>query len=199
MPIKAVIFDLNGVFLLSKNLSERLAEKSDKSLEEILGVMKPILKEVRNTVRKGEEVWTPLLNLVGMRLDEFFEFYFSGESINDQMCNYARSLRDGGFKVFTLSNNFKERTEYYRKYFPELFEVVDKSYFSWETGFVKPDPMAFQNLLIENDLKGEECIYVDDSEDNLEASKEFGIKGIKYESGEQVIEEMAKILNSSIK
>jgi FMN phosphatase YigB (HAD superfamily) len=42
--------------------------------------------------------------------------------------------------------------------------------------------------LKENDLEGEECIYVDDSEENLEVAKELKIRGIKYESGEQVKE-----------
>lgn len=186
--IKAVIFDLNGVFLKSESLSKRLAEKTGKDTEVIYEVMKPILKEVRNPERRGEEVWVPLLELLGMEKQEFFDFYFSGESIDMEMLDFAKELKDEGSRIFILSNNFRERTEYYRKNFPELFEVADKVYFSWETGLVKPAKEAYSNLLAENDLKGEDCIYVDDSKENLEVAKELGIKGVQFESDEQVME-----------
>ena len=186
--IKAIIFDLNGVFLKSESLSKRLAEKTGKDAGEIYEVMKPIFKEVRNPERRGEEVWQPLLELLSMKMPEFFDFYFSGETINEEMLDFAKDLKEQGLKVFILSNNFQERTEYYRKHFPELFEVANKVYFSWETGFVKPDKEAYLNLLKENHLLGEECIYTDDSEENLEVAKELGIRSIKFESGEQIRE-----------
>ncbi|EKD53445.1 MAG: hypothetical protein ACD_61C00042G0008 [uncultured bacterium] len=186
--IKAVIFDLNGVFLKSESFSKRLAEKTGKDADAIYEVMKPILKEVRNPERRGEEVWTPLLDLLGMPLPEFFDFYFSGETIDEEMLKFAGDLKNRGLRIFILSNNFRERTGYYRKNFPQLFEVADKVYFSWETGFVKPDPEAYKNLLEENGLQGEECVYIDDSEENLEVAKELKIRGIKYESGEQIKE-----------
>jgi len=191
---KAIVFDLNGVFLLSKNLSERLSEKSGKAVDEILAVMKPILREVRNPERRGEEVWQPLLDMVGMNRTDFFEFYFSGESIDMEMLDFAKSLKKKGVIVFILSNNFRERTEYYRTNFPLLFQMVDKAYFSWETGLVKPDVRAYTNLLNENNLDGEECIYIDDSEENLEVARSLGIKGIKYESGEQVRREIDELV-----
>jgi len=192
--IKAVILDLNGVFLKSRPLSERLAERIGKSSDEIFAVMKIILKEVRNPVRRGEEVWQPLLDLVGMDLKEFFEFFFSGESIDSEMLEFARNLKSRGLKIFILSNNFRERTEYYRKNFPELFKVADKVYFSWETGFVKPDIEAYKNLLKENDLDGEDCVYVDDSQENLEVASTLRIKTIKYMNKEQTVEEIMKLL-----
>ncbi|KKT42587.1 MAG: Hydrolase [Microgenomates group bacterium GW2011_GWC1_44_37] len=192
--IKAVIFDLNGVFLLSKNLSERLSEKSGKAVDEILAVMKPILKEVRNLERRGEEVWQPLLDLVGMDLIDFLNFYFSGESIDVEMLEFARSLKKKGVSIFILSNNFRERTEYYRKNFPMLFEVANKTYFSWETGLVKPDVRSYSRLLEENNLEGKDCIYIDNSIENLEVAESLGIKGVKYESGEQVMEEIDEMV-----
>lgn len=192
--IKAVIFDLNGVFLKSRSLSERLAERTGKSADEVFAVMKPILKEVRNPERRGDEVWQPLLDLTGMNLKEFFDYFFSGESVDSEMLEFARGLKSRGLKIFILSNNFRERTEYYRKKFPELFEVADKVYFSWETGLVKPDVKAYENLLEENWLDGEECVYVDDSEENLEVAGTVGIKGIKFESEEQVIKEIEEVL-----
>ena len=192
--IKAVIFDLNGVFVKSLPLSERLAVKTGRSIGEILSVMKPILKEVRNVERRGNEVWQPLLDLLGMSFEEFFDFYQNGESVDFGMIEFAKSLKKRGLLLFFLSNNFRERTGYYQANFPELFEIVDKAYFSWETGFVKPSKEAYQNLLDENILKGEECLYIDDSQENLVVAATLGIVGIKYESTEQVVGEVKRIL-----
>jgi HAD superfamily hydrolase (TIGR01509 family) len=192
--IKAVVFDLNGVFVKSLPLSERLAEKTGRSIEEILSVMKPILKEIRNVERRGSEVWQPLLDLLGMSFEEFFDFYQNGESVDFGMIDFAKDLKNKGLLLFFLSNNFRERIEYYRANFPELFEFTNKAYFSWETGFVKPDPNAYLNLLKENDLAGNECLYIDDSQENLDAAAGFWIVGIKYESTEQVVEEVEELI-----
>jgi putative hydrolase of the HAD superfamily len=61
-----------------------------------------------------------------------------------------------------------------------VFNNIDKAYFSWETGFVKPDQRAYKQVLEENHLKPEECIYFDDSEENIEAAKKLGIKAYKF-------------------
>lgn len=192
--IKAVIFDLNGVLLVSKALSKRLSEKTGKTADDIYTVIKPILKEVRNKVRGGDEVWKPLEETTKMDREELLNFFFSGEAIDREMLEYAKKLRDEGLKLFILSNNFRERTLYYLENFPELFELAEKCYFSWETGYVKPDPVAYENLLNENGLRGDECVYIDDSEENLTTARQFGILGIKYESRDQVIEEINKVI-----
>ena len=90
------------------------------------------------------------------------------------MITFAISLRQKGIKVFILSNNFKERAEFYGQY-PWIHEAVDKVYFSWQTGFVKPDSRAWQLVLDENDLKPEECMYFDDQDRNVKAAESLGI------------------------
>jgi len=82
--------------------------------------------------------------------------------------------------VFILSNNFAERANYYKKNFPFLEEIPEKVYYSWQTGFVKPNPRAFKNLLTENNLEPEECIYFDNSEENIKTANDLGIKAFLY-------------------
>jgi putative hydrolase of the HAD superfamily len=57
-----------------------------------------------------------------------------------------------------------------------LKEAADKFYYSWQTGFIKPDPGAWRNVLEDNNLKPEECIYFDDQDKNLKAAESLGIK-----------------------
>ena len=96
------------------------------------------------------------------------------------MINYARVLKQKGWKLFILSNNFRERTKYYMENFSFLSELFDKVYFSWQTGYVKPSEDSFTNVLRENNLDPQNCYYFDDSEKNVIAAKRLGINAHKY-------------------
>lgn len=182
--IKAIIFDLNGVFLESAPLSERFQEKFGVPTDKFL----PILKDIMGQVRKpgapdAFSLWKPHLDSWGLDLSEseFFDFWFSGEHLVPALLDYATKLRSEGLKIFVLSNNFRERTSYYRQSLSEIFKDLDGEYFSWETGYVKPDLEAYKHILDENGLKPEECIYFDDSDKNIEVAKSLGIHSLKYE------------------
>jgi putative hydrolase of the HAD superfamily len=110
--------------------------------------------------------------------------------------DYAKNLKEKGLKVFVLSNNFKERTTYYRQNFPEIFKDLNNAYFSWETGFVKPNPEAFQKILNDNGLIASECLYFDDSGKNIEVAKELGIHSEIYDGFDATKNIIEKITSS---
>jgi HAD superfamily hydrolase (TIGR01509 family) len=180
--IKATIFDLNGIFLQSPKLSDRFAKDFGISQEEFL----PRLSEIMDKVRQPDagrafDYWRPVLEnwKVNFTEEKFWEYWFKAEVPSEKMIEFARKLRSQGIKVFILSNNFKERAEYYGQY-SWIHEAVDKVYFSWRTGYVKPDPRAWSLLLAENDLEAEDCIYFDDQEKNLRAAESVGIKSFLF-------------------
>jgi len=108
--------------------------------------------------------------------------------------DYAKELRKQEIMVFLLSNNFKERTEYYRKHFPQIFSNVTYAYFSWETGFVKPDQKAYQKVLQDNDLSAEDCVYFDDSEKNVNIARALGIHAFQYKGLSEMKETVDKLI-----
>lgn len=186
--IKAVIFDLNGIFIQSPRLSDRFREKFGIPTEEFLPVLKEIMAKVRKPGAGPSFVyWKPYLEKWGINLtrEKFFDFWFGAEKAIPELIEMARQMKAKGFKLFILSDNFMERAAYYGKNFPFL-NIFDKVYYSWQTGFVKPDPEAFKNLLSENNLKPEECIYFDDSAENIEAADSLGIKAFLFEGTERV-------------
>jgi HAD superfamily hydrolase (TIGR01509 family) len=176
--IKAVIFDLNGVFMLSPKLSDRFESDFNVSKEIFL----PALSEIMDKVRKPNadpafNYWKPCIEEWGINFDEkqFWDYWFNAETESPEMIALAKELKQKGIKVIILSNNFKERTNFYQQY-PSLKEAADKFYYSWQTGFIKPDPGAWRNVLEDNNLKPEECIYFDDQDKNLKAAESLGIK-----------------------
>ena len=181
--IKAIIFALNGVFLKSEYLTNRIEEKFSIPSNESFSVLKESLKETRlNPKVKIFKYWIDLFKKykVNITESEFLSFWFSGESLANDFVLFSKKLRKRGLKVYILSNNFKERTEYYRKNFKEIFSNVDNAFFSWETGYVKSDPKAYTNLLSIIKVKPEETLYFDDSEENVQLAKSLGINAYVY-------------------
>lgn len=182
MPkIDAIIFDLNGIFINSTPLSQRIEEKFSINRDFFYQEFEKILKITRNSSNYNLNIWQPIADLLNLSVDDFLDFWFSGESIDKQMFAFVKELKNNGYKIFILSNNLQERTQYYRQNFPELLNIFDYIYFSWETGFTKPDPKAFQNILDQHHLLPQKCIYFDDSQINVQSVINLGIHARVFE------------------
>lgn len=181
--IKAAIFDLNGIFIQGPRLSDRFKEAFSIETKDFLPVLKEIMAKIRKpNAGSAFSYWKPYLEKWNVNLTEeqFLDFWFGAEKEIPELVELAKQIKIKGVKVFILSNNFAERADYYKKNSPFLTEIPDKIYYSWQTGFVKPDPQAFENLLAENDFKPEECIYFDDLEENIKVANDLGIKAFLY-------------------
>ncbi|SRR5258708_5694241 len=186
--IKAAIFDLNGIFVQSQKLSERVERDFKIPASVFLSELFRIISQGRHPgANPAFTYWKSVLEKwkVNLSEKEFWAYWFRGEIPSEKMITFAKSLRGKGIKVFILSNNFKERSEYYSHY-PWIHEAVDQIYFSWQTGFIKPDPRAWQQILEENNLKPDECIYFDDQEKNLKAAENLGIKSFMFTNEEDL-------------
>lgn len=200
--LKAVIFDLNGLFVRSPEfLSARLERDFGVPEDTFIPILEKVLDQARVTKAPDTwPLWEPEMQKLGLKFTKegWWEYWFKYEKEDISMLNLARELKEQkGLQVFILSNNFAERSRYYRENFSFAYlnEVVDKVYFSYETGFIKPNPEAWQNILRENDLKPEECIYFDNAQKNVDAAHNLGIKSYLFESPEvcrQKIEQFLK-------
>jgi putative hydrolase of the HAD superfamily len=180
--IKAVIFDLNGIFIQSPKLSERFEKDFNISVPTFIPKLSEIMDKVRQpNAGPAFQYWKPVLMEWSINLSEkeFWDYWFKAETVSNAMVTFAKELRSKGVKVFILSNNFKERADYYGHY-PWIHDAVDKVYFSWQSGFVKPNPQAWLQILFENYLKPEECLYFDDQDKNLKSAESIGIKSYMF-------------------
>ena len=194
--IKAVIFDLNGIFLQSPKLSDRFNKDFGVEISTFLPKLSEIMEKVRKpNAEPAFKYWKEVLKEWKVEITEnkFWDYWFGAEIQSEKMISFAKNLREKGIKVFILSNNFRERANYYDHY-PWIHDAVDKVYFSWQTGFVKPDIKAWEFILSENDLKGEECLYFDDQERNLKSAESIGIKSFKFTNEE----ELEKVVNEEL-
>jgi putative hydrolase of the HAD superfamily len=67
-------------------------------------------------------------------------------------------------------------------------------YLSYEIGIRKPDRKAYELVLKDQDVKGAECVYVDDLEENLIPAGELGMKTILANNPKQVVDTIKRIM-----
>ena len=95
------------------------------------------------------------------------------------MTDFIKTVRDAGYKTFILSNTPFEVPELLKK--RDLLKLFDGVIYSCDLHISKPDLGIYKELLNKYNLVAEECIFLDDRQDNIEAANSIGIHGIVYE------------------
>lgn len=186
---KAIIFDLNGVLIVSPLLSDRFRDEYGVPPGKFLPVLKQAMAQVRAPGAAAlYTYWKPHLDEWGIKMSEqeFLDFWFVAEKENTPMVDLVRELKGKGLRLFILSNNLSERAEYYKKNFSFLEELFEKIYYSWQTGFIKPDPRCFELVLKESGLSADDFVYFDDSKENVAVAQGLGIESYLFTGAEGV-------------
>lgn len=200
MAIKAVIFDLNGVFVTSQKLSERFRDYLGVPEAQFLPVLESALGKMRlPNAGDGYAYFEPHLKAWGVALPPrlFWNFWLEPEEAVPEIAGLVERVRDHGAKVVILSNNFKERTDYYDHRFPFLRALTDAVYYSWQTGFVKSDPRAYQKILTDFNLAPQDVLFFDDSTGNVAVAKGLGINAYMFQGIDGVREVLKQHLGAS--
>ena len=72
-------------------------------------------------------------------------------------------------------------------------DSVDGRVVSGFVKMVKPNEDIYEYLMDKFSLKADECVFIDDREDNVKAAVRLGMKGIVFQSYEQAREALAAI------
>jgi putative hydrolase of the HAD superfamily len=88
------------------------------------------------------------------------------------MAEVALDTVNRGFHVYLLSNagRWLSRRQDYIPYLERFHGVM----FSADEGLVKPDPRLYGRLMERYGLKPDECFFIEDREDNLQAAAALG-------------------------
>lgn len=71
---------------------------------------------------------------------------------------------------------------------PSLDVFFDKSYYSHQIGYRKPEREAYQVILDENGLKPEQTLFIDDTLPNVEAAQALGIQAIHLQPPRTILD-----------
>jgi 2-haloacid dehalogenase len=95
------------------------------------------------------------------------------------MLEIIQDLKSKGVGVYGLTNWPAETFTEARRRFKTL-AAIENYVVSSAVKLAKPEPEIFQLLLSRFSLKANECVFIDDRKDNVNAAIALGMKGIVY-------------------
>lgn len=105
---------------------------------------------------------------------------------------FCMRAKEKGYKIYILSNACSKFYEYFPKQFDMSF--FDGIIVSSDVHIVKPDIRIYKYLLDKYSLKAEECLFIDDRQDNVEGARLSGMYAILFENNYGQIEKQLNIL-----
>lgn len=97
--------------------------------------------------------------------------------------DWVKALKERGYNVYLLSNYGKTSFEAAVRHEKLSFlPLIDGRVISYEVKSVKPEPGIYEALIDKYNLVPEECVFLDDKEENVKAARECGFHGIVVEA-----------------
>ncbi|OQA13168.1 MAG: Alpha-D-glucose-1-phosphate phosphatase YihX [bacterium ADurb.Bin363] len=187
--IKGIIFDYGCV------ISTKFDEKEAEEICLILGLEKDSFYKIYYAIRpeydKGalntQEYWRKIAGEYNIFLSEeeierLKELDIKGWTVIDEkMLSFIKETRKNISKMAILSNMPSDILEYLEKSF-EWLNLFDTLVFSCNPGINKPDREIYMICLERLGLAPEECVFIDDTERNIQAAEKLGLNTILYKS-----------------
>lgn len=200
--IKNVIFDIGNVlvdFRWRELMDELNLTKEDKDRFEVYvfgskwwhhldhGTMEE--EEAVKHLREDNAEYQKAFDLVWKNRDQLVSPY-------DYSVSWIQSLQEKGYKVYLLSNYPEKLFTMHAENgsFPFL-ELVDGKVVSAFEKKIKPDADIYECLMERYGLKAEECIFIDDRDENVQGAIHAGMQGICFKSYEQADVQLQAMLN----
>lgn len=198
--IKNIVFDISNV-LAPFRFKEYLAEKGF-DIETIKRIIKAsAMTQYWTEFEKGkltqEEAMNAFISTDPDMADELHKAYDQCSGIMgkyDYADGWIDALKEAGYKLYCITNFTPAGYEqcYDCISFVERF---DGCVFSFREGIVKPDPEIYRLLLSRYDLKAEECVFIDDTEENVLSAKKLGFNGIVFTGYEDAVSKLKEMIN----
>ncbi len=111
---------------------------------------------------------------------------------NDYAIPWIQDLKSKGYRVLYLSN-FSEKAETECAYALDFIPYMDGGILSYKEKLIKPMPEIYELLIRRYALVPQECVFLDDTQVNLDGAQKFGIHTILFQNKEQAMEELRKL------
>lgn len=110
---------------------------------------------------------------------EFYAIYNDIFRLNPPALDVLAKQKAAGKVLVLLSNTDVLRFGHIRQRYPEIF-IFDDYVLSYELGMVKPEPRIYLEAARRAGCRPEECVFIDDMSENVEAAAALGMSGIVY-------------------
>ncbi len=195
--IKAICFDLDGVFFTKEGMASFKRKIAGFGVpdgeRDFVLFGEPMLAFKRDELTEGE-YWALAIERWGIdrTQEELITLLGAGYDVDSAVMGVVETARKRGYKTCICSNNFRSRIRVLQERFGFL-KYFDVAIFSYEVGVTKPDKRIFEELVHRAAVQPEELVYSDDSEEKLRGALELGINAFVYEDFEQFKEKLISL------
>jgi glucose-1-phosphatase len=200
--IKAVIFDMGGVLLRTVNPEPReaIARRFGTTRVELEKYVFRGPTSMQSEVGEVSDIvhWKTVLQHFGHPDEnplEVYAEYFSGDLIDQELMDYAESLKPV-HKIGLLSNAWVDSRIKLGTMF-HFIESFDTAIFSAEVKVRKPDEEIFQIMLNQLNVKAFESIFIDDFPENIEGAKKIGLNTILFINTQEAIRQINTLIGNA--
>jgi putative hydrolase of the HAD superfamily len=188
--IKAVIFDCFGV-LVGRGFEEtyRIAGgdpvKDRQFINDVLG-------QANLGLIDDQAFHDQMTGQLGISLSEWRHATITAEQPNQELLEYIKGLH-ADYKTAVLSNANRGVVE--RRIGGHWLEACfDELIVSADIGMVKPDPQIYSYAADKLGVEPSECVFIDDKTVFLEPAEAYGMKTVLYQTFDQAVADLKKIL-----
>jgi len=189
--IKAVIFDIGNVILAFDNdiFLNKISQHTSKSVDDLKEIIytSNLANRYETGLLSSDDFISQVIKEGGLEIsvDEFIEAYTQIYTPIETTIDLIKSLK-GKYKLGILSNCGAVQIE---KAISDMdfFGLFDTYTLSYKVGVMKPDIRIYEDASRKLGLKPEECIYIDDVIEYIDAANELGFHAIHYTNHEAVM------------
>ena len=200
--IKNVIFDLGNVVYNYQPLDDLIKsgyskEKAVYLLNSIFG--NPLWKELdrgQYTVMEGADKFCEMYPDIADDIRKILTFEWLDKLmyIMQSTVEFVYDVKRRGYKIYVLSNFGLDSFDFIQKRDTAFFNEFDGIVVSSHEKLIKPDPRIYKRLLERYTLIPEECFFIDDTPENIEAAKMLGMNGTVFTNIEDCTKEFDTLI-----
>lgn len=192
--IKNVIFDIGNVLVDFHPIPYFSSLMPEGQMEMVCPL---IFDDVWEAIDRGDYLCEHAKNIQLAKFPQYkeqivciYDHWMEMMSLYEDTLSFYQACQSHGYRVFLLSNIGLESHAYLRQKFP-FFDLADGMVLSYQERCIKPDPKIFQILLDRYQLEPEECLFLDDKQNNVDTAKSCGMQAIVFTSAAQAQKEAA--------
>jgi putative hydrolase of the HAD superfamily len=194
MPPKLLIFDMGHVFvdfdwedICGEFCSKTGVARSE--LNDALGYLSSLGYEKGNISTADFLSEANKKLKTNLHIDEFHKIWNKNHLENSEMAALLQKLRTER-PLYLLSNTNESHWDYLENNF-HVSRHFEERILSFQVRTSKPDKKIYEEVLKRSGHLASECLFVDDLEENIQAAKNIGMQGIRFQGIDHLKKELA--------
>jgi HAD superfamily hydrolase (TIGR01509 family) len=130
--------------------------------------------------------------ITGVSEEETLKGFMEEYAPNKELIDYIRSDVKPRYKVGLLSNIGRD---WIQSFFDahQLHDLFDEVVLSNEEGMTKPNPIIFERTAERLGISPDQCVMIDDREENIEGARQAGMQVMLYVSNNELMEKLGAL------